>query len=87
MLGDKIDICVFDNHINHNYPTCSPVHYEWQRIKNDIVEALKPSTNTDYAAALNIYKLYLYEHDGDDAAPRYDLWLEERLHSEEPNVA
>ena len=50
MLGGKIEITVFDNHICHTYPSGSPYQYEWERIKKDIVEALKPPHNSESKA-------------------------------------
>jgi hypothetical protein len=45
MLGGKIEINQFQNHIDHVYPNDHWIQPEWQRIKNDILEALKTSHN------------------------------------------
>ena len=45
MLGGKIEISQFQNHIDHTYPNGHWVQAEWERIKKDIAEALKPSHN------------------------------------------
>jgi hypothetical protein len=45
MLGGKIEINQFQNHIDHTYPNGHWVQSEWQRIKKDILEVLKTSHN------------------------------------------
>jgi len=53
MLAGKIDIRVFDNHINHTYHNDHYVQIEWQRIKNEIIALAKQSaspTNTASAS-------------------------------------
>ena len=41
----RIDIRVFDNHINHNYPSGHWAQVEWERIKKEILVAENTSTN------------------------------------------
>lgn len=53
----------------------------------DVVELLKQAANSDYAAALKLYREFKKCFANPDMVAPFEAWCEERLHSEEPNVA
>jgi hypothetical protein len=73
MLGGKIEINQFQNHIDHTYPVGHWVQVEWQRIKNDIAEALKPSHNSDLIKLLCDIKTLLLDVDTPTREQRSDI--------------
>jgi hypothetical protein len=72
------DINFVDDHICKTDPS-QKVLDSWVRIKKDAAEALKPSHNSDYAAALKVVGEFCIEHSSSEQCIDFRGWLLQRL--------
>jgi hypothetical protein len=73
------DINFVDEHICKTDPS-QKVLDSWVRIKKDAADALKPSHNSRYMAALAVYEEY--QNSNESRIRFFDSWCRERLNAE-----